>query len=410
MTLRPFYLCLPCLACLLACSAINLLYFPPGTVFPDEARFLASAIRLASTGEFWVGPDRAWEMPGTAAFYAAVIYLFGPQNPISPIRFAQSILLAIQCGLIALTALRLFGSRTTAFIAASIAALYPFLVFYQGLLLSETLFDTFLLAGMLALLWWRDRGARIDMALVIATVLFALATLTKATLTFLPPLLMAATAWIAGVSLRRSLVILAAALCLYAACLAPWWIRNATLFHSFVPMTTGAAMNLYLGNNPRNLTGGISWATDVDYAEAQRLLAIPDEIERQRTFSRIALDYIKAEPLTFVRNAAKKFVRFWNVVPNAAEYQTPLYAVIAALSFGPVLLLALGCAAWRWRQWRDLAPIYLMIGYFTFVHVITIASLRYRLPIEPLLIILAAAALGALAEWHRQRGTATTSA
>jgi hypothetical protein len=73
-------------------------------------------------------------------------------------------------------------------------------------------------------------------------------------------------------------------------------------------------------------------------------------------------------------------------------------------------LLALGCAAWRWRQWRDLAPIYLMIGYFTFVHVITIASVRYRLPIEPLLIILAAAALGALAEWHRQRGTATTSA
>jgi 4-amino-4-deoxy-L-arabinose transferase-like glycosyltransferase len=410
MTLRPLYLCLPCLACLLACSAVNLLYFPPGTAFPDEARFLASAIRLASSGEFWVGADRAWEMPGTAVFYAAVIYLFGPQNPVSPIRFAQSILLAIQCALIALTALRLFGSRTTALIAACIAALYPFLLFYQGLLLSETLFDTFLLAGMLALLWWRDRGARIDMALVIAMALFALATLTKATLTFLPPLLMAATAWIAGISLRRSLVILATALCLYAACLAPWWIRNATLFHSFVPLTTGAAMNLYLGNNPRNLTGGISWTTDVDYAEAQRLQAIPDEIERQRAFSRLALDYIKAEPLTFVRNAAKKFVRFWNVVPNAAEYQTPLYAVITALSFGPVLLLALGCAAWRWRQWRGLAPIYLMIGYFTFVHVVTIASLRYRLPIEPLLIILAAAALGPLANWRGQRGTATRPA
>jgi hypothetical protein len=237
-------------------------------------------------------------------------------------------------------------------------------------------------------------------------VLFALATLTKATLTFLPPLLMAATAWIAGASLRRSLTILATALCLYAACLAPWWIRNATLFHSFVPMTTGAAMNLYLGNNPHNLTGGISWAADVDYAEAQRILATPDEVERQRTFSRLALDYIKAEPLTFVRNAVKKFVRFWNVVPNTAEYQTPLYAAVTALSFGPVLLLALFCAAWHWRQWRVLAPIYLMIGYFTFVHVVTIASLRYRLPIEPLLIMLAAAPLGALAKWYcRQRGT-----
>ena len=79
------------------------------------------------------------------------------------------------------------------------------------------------------------------------------------------------------------------------------------------------------------------------------------------------------------------------------------YSVVSALSFGPVLLLAMICALRRWRQWRLLAPLYLIVGYFTFVHVVTIASLRYRLPIEPLLIILAAEPLAALVESIRQR-------
>lgn len=403
MTPRPYYRWLPYLACLLACSAINIFYFPNATIFPDEGRILASALHLTTTGEFWVGPDRAWEMPGTALFFAAIIKLSGAQSAVLAIRCAQAILLTIQCGLVSSIAWRLFRSQTVSFIASCMVALYPFLIFYQGLLLSETLFDTFLLGAMLAVLWWRDRGLRIDSALVIATLLFALATLTKATPTFMPPLLMAATAWLASRSLRRGLTILAAACCLYAACLSPWWVRNAAVLHSFVPLTTSAAMNLYLGNNPNNANAGIDWGHDVDVEKAQKILAMPDELERQRTFSRLATDYIKAEPVTFLRNAAKKFARFWNIVPNASEYKGALYAIISALSFGPVLLLALVCALWRWRDWRSLAPLYLIIGYFTLIHMVSIASLRYRLPIEPLLIALAAAPIGAVVQRYRGR-------
>jgi hypothetical protein len=48
-------------------------------------------------------------------------------------------------------------------------------------------------------------------------------------------------------------------------------------------------------------------------------------------------------------------------------------------------------------------PLYLFIDYFTFVRVVTIASLRYRLPIEGLLIILAAEPLAALIDYIRRR-------
>jgi 4-amino-4-deoxy-L-arabinose transferase-like glycosyltransferase len=400
---RWFYRALPYLACLLACSIVNLFYFPSTTIFPDEQRFLSSAIRLAATGEFWVGPDRAWEMPGTALFYAPAVWLFGPREALMAIRVAQSFLVAIQCGLVASMARRLFGNGIAALCATWMVALYPFFLFYQGLLLSETLFDTLLLAAVAALYWWRERGLRIEAALVVTCLLFAAATLTKATLTILPPLLMAATALTAGATLRRVLTILVAASCVYAAALSPWWIRNATLLHTFVPFTTGSAQNLYLGNNPRNPTAGVDWASNVDQAVVAKIEALPNELDRQRAFNKAAIEYIKDNPAIFVRAAAQKFMRFWNPVPNAAEFKTGLYAVISAISFGPVLALALLCAVWQWRQWRQLAPIYLIVGYFTFVYVVSIASLRYRLPLEPLLIVLAAAPLAAIVESVRRR-------
>jgi hypothetical protein len=386
---------LPYAACAFACIIVDLLYFLPRLLFPDEHRFLDSAARLIASGQFWSNGSRAWEMPGTALFFAPAVWLFGPHEAIIPIRLTQAALLLVQCGLIGLIARRLFRNPTASLLASLVAALYPFLLFYQGLLLSETLFNTLFLAGIAALFWWRDRGSQIDGALVAASFLFAAATLTKATLTVMPPLLLAATAWLSGVNWRRVIAILIAASSLYAAFLSPWWIRNAMLFHAFVPFTTGSAENLYLGNNPHNPNGGIDWANDAEPGVVARINALPSELSRQRAYKEAALQYIENNPAAFIRAAAQKFVRFWNIVPNAAEFHGGLYAVTSAASFGPILLLALIAAIRRRRQWRLLAPLYLIIGYFTFVHVVTIASLRYRLPIEPLLIVLAAEPLAA---------------
>ena len=394
------YRILPYVACLLACIAVNLIYFPAATVFPDEQRILASAVKLAATGEFWVGTDRAWEMPGAALFFAPWVWMLGLPKAIIAIRFAQTALLLIQCGLIASITRRVARGEAAAFIATCVTAIYPFFVFYQGLLLSETLFNTMLLGCIAALYAWQDRGARIDKMLALASLCFAAATMTKATLTVLPPVLLALSGWIATANWRRAITTLLTASCLYAALLSPWWIRNAAVLGHFVPFTTSSAQNLYLGNNPANTDAGIDWAHDVEPDVASRLLAIPNEVERQRAFSDRATSYIKAHPDLFVEAAVMKLVRLWNIVPNTAEFRG-VYALISALSFGPVLLLALIGAVWQWRQWRRFAPLLILIGYFTFVHVVTIASLRYRLPLEPLLIVLAATTVGALLERMR---------
>jgi 4-amino-4-deoxy-L-arabinose transferase-like glycosyltransferase len=142
---------------------LDVYYFPTPPMFPDELRILAEARRLIEDGSFWPENDRAWEMPGTAIFYGIFVYLFStPQFAILAIRVAQAGLLVLQALLIGVTARRIFGDRRAAFAAFAMTAFYPFLVFHQGHLLSETLFDTLLIAGMAGLYWWRDRGCKLD--------------------------------------------------------------------------------------------------------------------------------------------------------------------------------------------------------------------------------------------------------
>jgi hypothetical protein len=140
-------------------------------------------LRLAQTGEFWVAGDRAWEMPGNALFYAAIVRAFGAVHLIQVARTAQSVLLVLQALLVGWTAWRAFRHEWAAAIAALITAFYPYFLFYQGLLLSETLFNTLLVASFACLYWWRGRGARFDGSFFTTCLCFAAATMTKATLT-----------------------------------------------------------------------------------------------------------------------------------------------------------------------------------------------------------------------------------
>ena len=364
------------------CVSLDLFFFGPTPTFPDEGRFLAAATGLVNNLQFRVGRAVAWEMPGTALFFAPLRLAF-PDHALSAIRIAQASLVATQSAMIGTLAALLFRDRLTAILAATIAAVYPFFLFYQGLALSETLFSFLLVAGFLGLYHWRQRGAAIELWLVLPVVILTFATLTKATLTVLPPLLLVFGA--VGVQPVRTLLrIFATASLLYAVLMSPWWIRNYTLLGAFVPFTTSAAANFYLGNSPNNPRAGTDWSVEKDRPKED------GELERAHVFQNRALSFILAEPAEFARRATIKFFRFWNVIPNADQYRGPVYRWLSLLTFGPVLLLAIVCSLTRRAEFVKFLPIYSLIGYMTVLHVVTIASLRYRLPIEPFLIAMGA--------------------
>jgi 4-amino-4-deoxy-L-arabinose transferase-like glycosyltransferase len=371
---------------LAACLTLDLWMFPATTTFPDEKRFLVSAANMAATGEFWIGNARAWEMPGTEILFALFLKLFSTQAAaLMAIRIAQGILVALQSILIGLLAKRLFRDSNASLIATLIAAFYPFYLFYQGLALSETLFDFLLVAGIVLLYRWRDGGARINFEMVLILVCLVAATMVKGVLTALAPALIAA-AVIGRRPLPDAVRAFGAAAVIYCVLMSPWWIRNYVVLDAFIPFTTSASENLYLGNSAGNPTGDPDWAP----LSGDPVMRVPGELARSKAYTRAAVDYIRSEPAAFLSRMARKFVRFWNVVPNVEAYSSPFYKIVAAVSFGPVLLLAIAGGLLTRQRWRDFLPIYLLFLYFTAIHVITIASLRYRLPIEAFLIVLAA--------------------
>jgi hypothetical protein len=84
-----------------------------------------------------------------------------------------------------------------------------------------------------------------------------------------------------------------------------------------------------------------------------------------------------------------KFARMWSFVPNASEFQSRWLRLILAVSYTPMIVLAL-IATWRFlrRDWPYLLGI-LPAVYFTLLHVFFVSSIRYRQPAMLPLIVLA---------------------
>lgn len=379
------------------CVLLNVFFFPAALRFPDEGRFVEEARILVATGEFRTGEARAWEMPLSAILYSAVLKIFTDEAQFIPaIRMLQSLLLLGAAAAISRLTWRLFGDRLASLVAWTVMLFYPFFLFYQSLLLSETLFLALLSAAFCFLYEWIETQK--TLTLCVAAALCALATYAKATLSIFPPVLFAVSllAFPVPVDLRRGMRYILVGTCVYAACLSPWWIRNAVLFSRFIPFTTSASWNLYLGNNPSNTRGGVDWSVDVDSVKVAEIHRAGDELAVSDAFSREAKAFMKENPKTVFRLSLIKFVRFWNVFFNAKEFSSPFYNLVSLGSYGVVLLFALIATFVNRRKWRRFSPIFVLIAIFTVLHMIIIASLRYRLPLEPFLIALAAGPLSGL--------------
>ena len=91
----------------------------------------------------------------------------------------------------------------------------------------------------------------------------------------------------------------------------------------------------------------------------------------------------------------------------AVKLLTTTFAVSAALMSAIFVLAAIGL--WLTRRYRgELVPVYLVIGSTVLLNVLLYSIIRFRAPIEPLLVILAAAGLTMIPwrRWAIRTGTA----
>jgi 4-amino-4-deoxy-L-arabinose transferase-like glycosyltransferase len=281
---------------------------------------------------------------------------------------------------------RVYRDEAVALMAALFCAVWPHFAFFAAVGLTETLFIALILAGFLCLY---------DRRFALASVFMVLSILTRPAVELLAPLLIVYFSLaVHRESLRLLIRRLAVYGLVYVALMAPWWAYNYARYGEFVRLDLGGGMVLYTGNNPLNSRGGgvgEGQTRDVDLGAIGK---IADPVQRDVAYRRGAIRYIQAEPLHFIAMMPVKFARLWRPWPYAGEYHNAAIVMISLVSAVPVFILALlGLVLTLRMHFVQLLPPLVYLCYLTLVHVVTFGSVRYRIPMEPFVLILAAAGL-----------------
>lgn len=289
---------------------------------------------------------------------------------------------------------RWFGARV-AVTTGALLAVWPMHIEFTTLLASESFFTGLCLAGILA---WPHTHFRSTGGLVLAAALFAAACYFRPT-ALLIPFLLAGADWLRRPCVGRLAARSAIVAVVMAAIIAPWTMRNYRIFGQVVLISTNAGRNLWMGNNPKT-TGA--------YQDEPPQPAELNEAQFDRAMKKEAIDYIKAEPVAFVKRTLVKAVRVneretigvvWNkdglkrVMPQSAitalkiTGQAFWLGMVAASLIG-VFVLIRTRGLWQ----ATLHPTVLIWAYFTAVHAVIVFQDRYHFPATPMVGALAALA------------------
>ena len=407
---------------------------PRQGLISDEGEYLSAAWWLAYGRGFDWHQGYLWtRAPLYPLFLAAHLLLFGDHSGVIG---TQTILSLISVVLISMLARRLAPPDLTAapLIAAVLAGVYLPFAIYPQMLLSETLYIALVSGGILALgavnpgnvraLSQAPSGGRarptLPFSLIIAGVLFGLATLTRSqTLLFLPVI----AGWMAYVgrdAIRRTLQQALLFLAIAAATIAPWTVYNSQIYGGLILVDASGAFNLLLGAWSAH-DGTRRDAPTRDFVLAmfpnQRVEAPadtclphpgvqPNQAARQAAMIREGLCLILDRPLAFTQKSLLELVDLFRINYTGAERLTdgfstgrlPIWYVLMLFLLDDtiyVLTLPLGVIGWALvRRFSPASAMASLVGLWLLFS-ITLAPLlfainRFRLPLLPFIFILAA--------------------
>jgi 4-amino-4-deoxy-L-arabinose transferase-like glycosyltransferase len=365
------------IASLLAVSWANPYRISADAVLYDS---LAQSL-LRGDGFSYQGRATAFVVPGYPAFLAGVYALFG--RDLVAVGVVQAILGAISAVFVAATTARLAGPLA-GWAAGVIVACYPHFLIWTGLALTENLF-----LPLTAIALWALVRAEMEAhwrSYLLAGLALAAATLVRGNLVaFLPVAVILA--WSHGKQRRRwsyGVVLLCAAV----TPLIPWVVRNAMVIGAPTLATEGGQV-LWAAYNPRASERHVNGYV---YGEPLPEAVVPGgtELEVSAQYARAGLAYLKSQPLAPIQHLPAKAWNMWRPVFASAKLRT---WVVFGASYVSLVVLA----AYGWTRGRNLNagihPASRILKWFVVIitasHLLMIAEVRYRMPIELVLAVFA---------------------
>ncbi|MBU2494903.1 MAG: glycosyltransferase family 39 protein [Candidatus Omnitrophica bacterium] len=350
----------------------------------DSPEYDNYALRLLSGLGFSTNLNRP---PLYPSFLAGIYFFFGHSFP--AVRIIQALLDSVTCLFAFFIGKRVFGDKKPALLGGLLTAVSPSLIASTSYILTETLTAFLLTAAVLLLL--KAQAESKKEGWLLSGVVLGLATLTRPVTILFPFFLLTGFLFFSPRKARN--VFLVIVFCLGMALpILPWTIRNALVFHRFIPVSVGSGFNLWVGSYlPWN--GDYNWK---DLSDSEELVKGLPQIEADRKFFAEGVKNIKQRPAAYALLCVKKIGRFWLQVPGGKQVLDKRPAAkILVFTFQYLLLLLFLSgvfSAWRERNVRVCLPV-LMIFYFTFVHLFLLAIPRYHIPVLPLAAAIAGGSL-----------------
>ena len=393
----------------------------PGTF--DQVSYDMLAQRLLNGHGFTVA--RAW-WPNTPAgeptahwsylytLYLVTIYSLVGYHPLVA-RLLQAILAGVLMPWLVYRLGRHNFNDKVGLVGAGLAAVYIYFVYYAAALMTETFY-------IIGILWTLDLAVRLGQPanqtpnpnlkrqwLWLGLALGLTVLLRQVFLLFIPVLF----GWLLWRSYRyqtravlQMMGTLLAASIILLLLIAPWTIRNYRAFNTFVLLNTNAGFAFFWGNHPIHGYNFIS-ILPADGPSYQAL--IPPELQGlneaalDRALLKQGLAFIQAEPGRYLFLSASRVEDYFKFWPSSDS--SLISNLSRVFSFG--LLLPFMLYGFLYYLRRSLSTealiLYLFVITYTAIHLLSWTLIRYRLPVDAVLLIFAGAALIKLQEKLAQR-------
>ncbi len=388
---------------------------------PDTHSYWDLGQRLATGAPYeYGGRDfQVFRAPGYPLLLAGMFRLFGTTLPMIWARVVGAVLgTGAVAGVMWLSSC-LFGVDDdadgvairvgpTVLVAGLLAAIYPGAIATSIFVLAEALFCPLMVIHLVCWVKASQTAATRTSVLwsVAAGVVAGLAVLTRPSWLLFTPFVLGILVLLSRRRMRHAAIglTMVVALCVT---MSPWWVRNYRVVGRFVPTTLQVGASLYDGLSAE-ATGASNMpfatpAYDAQKAEDAAAGRSDEgfEIRLDQRLRNAAVTWATAHPGQVVRLMGKKFMRMWNLWPNAAEFRSWRLRLVVAVGYVPLLVLAIA-GAWKWcRQGWPWVICLLPAIYYTGLHMVFVSSIRYRQPAMMVWLILAAAVVAGA--WPRQR-------
>lgn len=183
-------------------------------------------------------------------------------------------------------------------------------------------------------------------------------------------------------------------------CCVPWTVRNYAEFHRFIPLRSNFPFELWIGNNEvfDDRSPNVN-ARVTRYGEARRYGQLGETAFMKEKW-KLASEFMRTHKRLEVRLTRWRFMSFWvgsfRPVEDFENADSAWIRAILALNLLTAIGGAIGIVVlWRARS-TGAFPAAVFVVVVPLVYYATHASLRYRHPIDPILLILTAVTLTAV--------------